>query len=320
MAAEAAAVAVAGGGDRERDDMNNQDLSLLTLRRALGVAIASGLWLLAPSALAQKAYPSPAAAADAFVDGVARHDTDAIKVAVGPDYRKYLPHVNAEDVTRFLEAWATSHKIVPAGDAKAYLEVGRNGWTMPIPLVKTAAGWSFDTKATPGELRIRRIGRNELSAIQVALALTDAQEDYSRFDRDRNGRMDYAQRILSSPGKHDGLYWKSRPGEYESPIGPLVAEATPKDGYHGYRYRVLTAQGKDAPGGAKSYIANGSMTGGYAFVAWPVKWGDTGVMTFIVDRDQVVWEKDLGPDTDKLARAMKEYNPDASWKKVPPPK
>jgi len=285
--------------------------------RALAAACALGAWLVAPSAFAQKAFSSPSDAADAFVDSVARHDTDALKVVIGADYRKYLPHRNAEDVTRFLEAWAKSHKIVSAGDAKAYLEVGTNGWTMPIPLVKTAAGWSFDTKATPAELRIRRIGRNELSAIQASLAYTDAQDDFFKFDRDRNGRMDYAQRILSSPGRHDGLYWASKPGEPESPLGSLIAKAPKGEGYHGYHYRVLTAQGKDAPGGAKSYVVNGVMTGGYALVAWPVKWGDTGVMTFIVDRDQVVWEKDLGPDTDKLARAMKDYNPDSSWKKVP---
>jgi hypothetical protein len=300
--------------------MNNQENSLLCLGRALGLAVAAGAWLLAPPALAQKAYPTANDAAEAFVDGVARHDPDAIKVVIGPDYKKYVPHVNAEDVTRFLEAWAKSHKIAPAGDAKAYLEVGTHGWTMPIPLVKTAAGWSFDTKATPGELRIRRIGRNELAAIQVALALTDAQEDYFRFDRDRNGRKDYAQRILSTPGKRDGLYWPSKPGQPESPIGSLVAQATPKDGYHGYRFRVLTAQGKDAPGGAKSYVANGEMTDGYAFVAWPAKWGETGVMTFIVDKSQTVWEKDLGPQSEAIARSMKEFNPDPSWSKVPPPK
>jgi len=297
--------------------MNNHYCFLRSVRLALGVAVAAGVALLSPAAFAQKAYPTPDAAADAFVDSVARHDTDALKVVVGPDYKKYVPHVNAEDVTHFLEAWAKAHKIVPAGDAKAYLGVGTNGWTMPIPLVKTTAGWEFDTKGTPEELRIRRIGKNELDAIQVALALTDAQEDYYKFDRDRNGRKDYAQKILSTPGKHDGLYWPTKAGNPESPIGSLVAAATPKDGYHGYRFRSLTAQGKDAPGGAKSYIANGEMTGGYAFVAWPARWGDTGVMTFIVDRNQVVWEKDLGPDTDKLARAMTSYNPDSSWKKVP---
>jgi len=300
--------------------MNLYDHSLPSFRRALASTFLVAAFLLSPAALAQKAYPTPDAAADAFVDSVARHDTDALKVVVGPDYKKYVPDIDAADVTRFLEAWAKAHKIVPAGDAKAYLEVGTNGWTMPIPLVKNAAGWSFDTKSTPDELRVRRIGRNELSAIQVALALTDAQEDYVRSDRDRNGRKNYAQKILSAPGKHDGLYWASKPGQPESPIGSLVAQATPKDGYHGYHFRVLTAQGKDAPGGAKSYVANGEMTGGYAFVAWPTRWGDTGVMTFIVDKSQIVWEKDLGPDTAAMAKAMQEFNPDSSWKKVPPPR
>jgi Protein of unknown function (DUF2950) len=312
-----AVAAAVGGGDRE-SDMNKHDHSLFPFRRALGLAVAACAWLLSPSALAQKAYPTPAAAAEAFVDGVARHDTDAIRTAIGSDYKTYLPHLDANDVTRFLEGWAKSHKIVPAGDAKAYVEVGTNGWTMPIPLVKNAAGWSFDTKAAPEEMRVRRIGRNELSAIQVALALTDAQDDFYKFDRDRNGRQNYAQKILSSPGKHDGLYWTSKPGEPESPIGSLVAEATPKDGYHGYRYRVLTAQGKDAPGGAKNYVANGDMTGGYAFVAWPARWGDTGVMTFIVGKDQVVYQRDLGPDTDAIARSMKSYDPDSTWQKAAP--
>lgn len=300
--------------------MNNDYCFLRSVRLALGVAVAAGAALLSPAGFAQKAYPTPVAAADAFVDTIARHDTDALKVVIGPDYKQYVPDVDADDVTRFLEAWSKAHKIVPAGDAKAYLEVGTNGWTMPIPLVKTSAGWKFDTKATPEELRIRRIGKNELDAIQVSLALTDAQDDYYKFDRDRNGRNNYAQKILSTPGKHDGLYWVSKPGQEESPIGSLVAQANPKDGYHGYRYRVLTAQGKDASGGAKNYVVNGMMTGGYAFVAWPTRWGDTGVMTFIVDRNQVVYEKDLGPDTDKLARAMTSYNPDSTWKKVPPGK
>lgn len=300
--------------------MNNHNRLLRSIRLALGGLVVAGAALTSSAAIAQKAYSTAAAAADAFVDSIARHDTDALKVVVGTDYKTYVPHIDADDVTRFLEAWAKSHKIVSAGDTKAYLEVGTNGWTLPIPLVKSSAGWQFDTKAAPDELRMRRIGKNELDAIQVLLALTDAQDDFYKYDRDRNGRSNYAQKILSSPGKHDGLYWVSKPGQEESPIGSLVAQANPKDGYHGYHFRVLTAQGKDAPGGAKNYVVNGEMTGGYAFVAWPARWGDTGVMTFIVDRDQVVWEKDLGPDSDKVARAMTSYNPDSSWKKVPPGK
>jgi len=308
--------AAADGGDRE-NDMTIHNAPRIQFKHALTATLVASALSFAPAVLAQKAYPTPDAAADAFVDSIARHDVDALKTVVGPDYKKYVPHVNAEDVTSFLEAWAKSHKIVSAGADKSYLQVGTNGWTLPIPIAKTKAGWEFNTKATPDELRMRRIGKNELDAIQVSLALTDAQDDYFKLDRDRNGKMDYAQRILSSPGKKDGLYWPTKPGEPESPIGSLVAQATPKDGYHGYRFRSLTAQGKDAPGGAKNYVVNGAMTGGYAFVAWPARWGDTGVMTFMVDRDQVVWEKDLGPDTDKVARAITVYNPDSTWKKVP---
>lgn len=286
--------------------------------RALRIALVAAATGLGPvgGALAQKAYPTPAAAADAFVDAVARHDNDALKTVVGRDYEKYLPHANAEDTTDFLEAWAKSHRIVAAGDDKAYLEVGTNGWTLPIPLVRTAGGWQFDTRATSEELRTRRIGRNELAAIQVTLAYVDAQEDYAKYDRDRNGRADYAQRLLSSPGRHDGLYWPTRPGEPESPLGSEVAKAKPGVGYHGYHFRILTAQGQDAPGGAKSYVADGAMTGGHALVAWPAKWGESGVMSFIVGKDGVVHEKDLGPSSDRIARAMTAYNPDASWAKA----
>jgi len=287
------------------------------LLRIVAAASAIAAFAVAPTAVAQKSFPTPDAAADAFVDSVARHDGEALKTVAGADYRKYLPHRNAEDVTRFLEAWAKAHRIVRVGDAKAYLEVGTHGWTMPIPLVKTAAGWSFDTKATPDELRARRIGRNELAAIEVVLAYTDAQKEYFANDRDRNGVRDYAQKLVSTPGKHDGLYWPTKAGEPESPLGSLVAQTKPGEGYHGYRYRILTAQGNDAPGGARSYVVNGRMTGGYALVAWPVKWGETGVMTFIVDQSGVVYEKDLGPDSDAAARAMAAFNPDSTWAKVP---
>jgi hypothetical protein len=313
----AAVAAAADGVDEETGKMKTQISLLKRAARHISLVLAASALVLAPAAQAQKTFPTPDAAANALVQSLAVNDTDALKAVVGPDYAKYVPPQTADSITNFLAAWAKSHKIVPAGDAKAYLAVGTNGWTLPIPIVKSDAGWSFNTKATPDELRIRRIGRNELNAIQVALALGDAQEDYYKYDRDRNGRQNYAPKILSSPGTRDGLYWKAKPGEFESPIGPLVAEATPKDGYHGYHYRVLTAQGKDAPGGAKSYVVNGSMTGGYAVVAWPVKWDDTGVMSFIVSKDGTVYEKDLGPNGDAIAKAMKEFNPDSTWVKVP---
>ena len=303
-------------------ETEHRKMTNITLKNMLQIAAVAGSLAMAPAALAQTAYPTAEAAAAALVDGIARNDNDAVKAVVGPDYRKYVPAENMDpyDVTNFLEAWAKGHSIVAAGADKAFLGVGKNGWTLPIPIVKTAEGWRFDTKGAPDEMRIRRIGRNELAAIQVALAYTDAQNEYKARDWNGDGVKEYARRPLSSPGKHDGLYWASLPGEPESPLGAEFAEAKLGQPYHGYLFRILTAQGKDAPGGARSYIKNGHMTEGYALVAWPAKYDDTGVMTFIVNQDGVVYQKNLGPGTDAAARAIGAYNPDASWTKVAPGK
>jgi hypothetical protein len=311
-AVQVAVAAADGVGEREDTNMTN-------IKHILRVAAVTAALAIAPTALAQATYPSPEAAADALVDGIARHDGEAIKSVVGADYSKYIPvgSIDPEDVTNFLAAWAQAHKIVPAGSDKAFLGAGRYGWTLPIPIVKTAAGWQFDLKGAPEEMRIRRIGRNELAAIQVALAYTDAQDEYHQRDWNGDGVKEYAMRPLSSPGKHDGLYWASLPGEPESPLGPEFADAKRGQPYHGYLYKILTAQGKDAPGGARSYVKNGRMTEGYALVAWPAKYDDTGVMTFMVNQDGVVYEKNLGANTDSLARAITAYNPDGSWSKVP---
>ena len=200
------------------------------------------------------------------------------------------------------------------------VEVGTNGWTLPIPIVKTRAGWQFDTKAAPEEMRTRRIGRNELAAIQVALAYTDAQEEY--YAAIPTARASSTSRCARCRRRASATACTGRrcPDEPESPLGAEFADARPGQAYHGYVYRILTAQGKDAPGGAKSYVRNGLMTEGYALIAWPERYGDTGVMTFIVNRDGVVYQKNLGPDTAALARGMTAYNPDASWEKVVPPK
>jgi hypothetical protein len=305
--------AAEGDVEMERSKMTN-------FKQILQIAAVAASLALAPSAFAQIAYPTPEAAAEALVDGIARHDTDAIKAVAGSDYEKYFPRSKSDpdDITDFLAAWARGHAIVPAGNDRVFLGVGNKGWTLPVPIVKTAAGWRFDTKGAPEELRVRRIGRNELAAIQVALAYTDAQKEYHQKDWNGDGVLEYAMRSLSTPGKHDGLYWASLPGEPESPLGAEFADARVGQPYHGYLYKILTAQGANAPGGAKSYIKNGRMTEGYALVAWPAKYDDTGVMTFIVNQDGIVYQKSLGPNTDAVARAMRTYDPDASWQKASP--
>jgi hypothetical protein len=312
-AADPRVAAAEGDVEMERTTMTN-------LRHAMKMLLVAAALAVAPLASAQKVFPTPEAAAEALVDGIARHDRDAIKLVAGADYEKYFPtsKTDPDDITDFLAAWARAHAIVPAGNDKAFLGVGKNGWTLPVPIVKTAAGWKFDTKAAPEEMRVRRIGRNELAAIQVALAYTDAQKEYHQTDWNGDGVLEYAARGLSTPGKRDGLYWASLPGEPESPLGAEFADAKVGQPYHGYLYRILTAQGANAPGGAKSYLKNGRLTEGYALVAWPAKFDDTGVMTFIVNQDGIVYQKSLGPNTDALARAIKSYDPDASWQKASP--
>jgi hypothetical protein len=278
-----------------------------------------------PAAFAQQAFPSPVAAMNAFGDAVATSDEDALKAVLGADFRNYIPPVGAEARYRFLAAWAKSHAIQPDGDAKAVVAVGGDGWTLPIPIVKTAQGWRFDTRAGADEMRLRRIGRNELAVIQVMLAIYDAEKEYARLDRNRDGVLQYASKLASSPGKQDGLYWPTKAGEPQSPLGPAMAAAraaggSSEAGYYGYRYKLLTGQGRNAPGGAYDYVARGRMIGGFAAVAWPVRYGDTGIMTFMVSHDGVVYEKDLGPNTAAIAGAMTRFDPDSTWQKAEPGK
>jgi hypothetical protein len=211
------------------------------------------------------------------------------------------------------------------GPDKVTLVFGREGWPFPIPLVRGQSGWSFDTEAGEQEILNRRIGRNELGAIDVARAYVRAQRTYAASDHDGSGVMAFAQRMASTPGKRDGLYWPAVEGQPLSPFGPLVASAVAEGyskksdkptPYHGYLYRVLTAQGAHAPGGAYSYIINGHMIGGFALVAYPVDYGNSGVMTFIVNQQGVVYEKDLGDDTATVAAKMTVYDPDSTWDKV----
>jgi hypothetical protein len=304
--------------------MRSGHRNIMTTLVALAATLALFLgWM--PAALAQKAFPTPEAAMDAFGDAVATSDDDAMKALLGADYGELIPPAGAEVRYRFLAAWAKAHAIKPDGDATAFIAVGNDGWTLPIPIVKTAQGWRFDTRAGAEEMRLRRIGRNELAVMQVMLAIYDAQKDYARVDRNRDGVLQYAAKFASAPGKQDGLYWPAKAGEPESPLGPAFAAAraaggSSEAGYYGYRYKLLTGQGKNAPGGAYDYVARGRMIGGFAAVAWPVKYGDTGVMTFIVSHDGVLYEKDLGPDTAARAAALTRFDPDSSWRKAEPGK
>ena len=210
-------------------------------------------------------------------------------------------------------------------DGSEVLVVGADNNPFPIPLKKNSAGqWYFDTAAGKDEILSRRIGDNELAAMQVVAAMADAQAEY--FSQHHDGVKQYAQKFISDEGKQNGLYWKSPEGQPKSPLGPLAAYAAATEGFtpeankqqpfHGYFYRILTKQGAAAKGGAKDYVVNGKMTGGFAFVAYPEKYGDTGIMTLIVDQSGVVYEKDLGKDTAEQAKAMTEFNPDKTWSPI----
>ena len=307
--------------------ITNRSMSISTTIRLAGLAGALALGLaLAPIASAQqKAFPTPEAAMEAFGDALARSDSDAMTALLGRGYREYIPPAGADYRYRFLAAWAKAHAVKPQGDDRATVAVGTDGWTLPIPIVRTAQGWQFDMRAGSEEMRIRRIGRNELAVIQAMLAIYDAQKEYAMFDRNGNGVREYAARFDSSPGRKDGLYWPTKAGEPESPLGPAFAAAraaggSRSAGYYGYRYRLLNSQGPSAPGGAYEYTVRGKKIGGFAVVAWPVKYGDTGVMTFMVSHDGVVYEQDLGPNTAARAAAISRFDPDSTWTRVDPSK
>jgi hypothetical protein len=288
----------------------------LALCMALSVAAAPGL----PHAQ-QTTFASAAAAAAAFGDAIARSDGDAVRAMLGADYRKVMPldEMTQDDKLDFLSAWAQGHRVLPQGDNKAVLEVGKTQWTLPIPIVKGPGGWVFDTRAGADELLTRRIGRNELAAMEAVLAYFDAQKDYARKERQPGMGLVYAQKFFSTPGQKDGLYWESAAGEEPSPLGPAYRAATSRDGaYHGYYFRILTGQGKNANGGAYDYRIKGRMSGGFALIAWPAQFGKTGIMSFMVNHDGVVFQKNLGPGGDAVARSMQRFDHDASWQAVVP--
>jgi Protein of unknown function (DUF2950) len=288
---------------------------LLLVALVLGLAQPVTAW-------AQRSFATPDAAMNAFGDAIASNDEGELKALFGVDFRQLIPPVDDEVRTRFLQEWAKSHAIQAVDDKHAKLAVGDDGWTFPIPLVKDAKGWYFDTRAGADEMRIRRIGRNELATIQTMLAVYDAQREYAQTSHDGNPMLTYAAKLVSSPGKHDGLYWPTDEDQQPSPLGIAFVTATkrkpPAEGYYGYHYKLLTSQGPHAPGGAYDYMVHGKLFGGFAVLAWPVKYRDTGVKSFMVSHDGQVYSRDLGPDGAARAEAMKSFDPDSGWTREAP--
>ena len=274
-----------------------------------------------------KTFPTYREAAKAFVTAVQANDTAAIKEILGPDQVDMLSSGDAtqdeNDRVSFLKHYEEAHAFARESADKVTLTVGAGGWPLPFPIVRENGAWHFDAEAGARELMYRRIGNNELDAIRVVRALRDAQKEYAAEGHDGNPVGVYAQRFRSAPGTRNGLYWDAAEGEDQSPAGSLVAEAESEGGgqgkrtpFHGYYYRILKAQGPHAPGGAKDYVKDGKMTGGYAIVAYPAEYKASGVMTFMIGTRGLVYQKDLGDGTAEAARGMTAYDPDSSWKAV----
>lgn len=287
-------------------------------RAAIALLLPLLLGIAAP-VRAQQSFPSPEGAAAALTDALAKSDDEALRQILGPDWKRFIPtnEIHKDDVEAYLADWAKKHEIIRDGD-RARIAVGTEGWTMAVPIAKVGSAWRFDVQAGAEEMRLRRIGRNEMAAIEAMLAYYDAQKEYALADRNGDGALEYAQRIVSSPGKQDGLYWAALPNEQESPLGPLFGEDKPGTGYHGYLFRILKGQGPHAPGGAYDYRIKNRMNAGFALVAWPIRYRDTGVMTFMVSHDGEVVSKNLGKNTDAMARGITRFDPDSTWKKETP--
>lgn len=280
----------------------------------------------APSA--QKTFASPEQAADALSAAWHGGQTADLLAIFGPAGEKLVssgdPVAEKKVRDKFAASFDKKHRIQTDGESKATIIMGDEDWPYPIPLVKQDSVWRFDVEAGAQQIIDRRVGQNELNAIAVSRAYVEAQRDFAAKDRTGNKLHEYAQKIASSEGTHDGLFWRAAEGEEESPFGPLMAGAEAsgygvpnlegKAPFKGYYYRILTQQGPNADGGARNYIANGHMTGGFAMVAFPSKYRSSGVMTFIVNQDGIVFQKNLGAETRDIAEHITAYDPDQSWK------
>jgi len=307
---------------------NYANLSSRAVRFALtamftAVLVCGGL---VGAARAQKSFTSPEEAFNAAIAAAKSNDDKQILAIFGNQAKDILFSGDrvADERRRkeFIAAYDERHHIENKGEERILI-VGKQNWPLPIPVVKKGNSWVFDIAKGKEEILNRRIGENELYTIQVMLAVVDAEREYAMKDRDRNGLLEYAMKFISDPGKKNGLYWDSKQGEPESPFGPIMTQARSEGyqktaagavpPYHGYYYRILTAQGKNAAGGAYSYMVKGKMIGGFAVVAYPAEYGNSGVMTFIVNHDGKVFQKNLGSNTASIAKGMKEYNPDSTW-------
>jgi len=275
----------------------------------------------------QQTFKSPAEAVQAMVDAAKRNDTEELKRIFGPQSAEILSSgdsvADKRDRERALNKYDEIHRLVIEPDNTERLYLGAENWPFPIPLVQKNGVWFFDTAAGAKEVLFRRIGRNEYATIDALRALVEAQKEYASAPRDGASEKQYAQQILSDEGRQNGLFWKPAEGQPRSPIGPFVAAASAegytksKEGptpFHGYIYRLIQSQGRNAPGGAMSYMTGGKMTRGFAIVAYPAIYRNSGVMTFIVDKNGKVYQKNLGPRTAEIAKAMTQYNPDKTWK------
>ena len=300
-----------------------------SLRRTIG---AIALCVMAPLATAgtsvQKSFESPDAGVSALVEAVKSNDQRMLRSILGPHSRKLVSSgdevADAQNREAFIKAYSDANQIVLESDTKATLVIGDDEWPLPIPLVQSGGHWRFDARQGEKEILARRIGANELAAIQVCLAIVDAEHEYAE-QRVGDDVPHYAARFVSTPGYHDGLYWETNADEPSSPLGPFLAAAAiegytksePKAlaPYHGYYYKILTSQGAHAPGGAYDYIVKGKMIGGFAVLAYPARYGASGIMSFMVNHEGVVYEKNLGRNTAELAAKITSFNPDASWEK-----
>jgi hypothetical protein len=278
----------------------------------------------------QKTFSTPGEASEALISALTNEDQDALLKILGPDSKEILSSgdetEDKDNRDQFVQRYRQMHRLVNEPDGTTTLYIGAENWPAPIPLVHKGTTWYFDTEAGKQEILYRRIGENELTVMHVCQELVDAQKEYYSQPHDGDSEGQYAQRILSQPGKHNGLYWETPSGETESPLGPLVASAE-TEGYtenanqqpqpfHGYYFRVLKGHGPAKPGNVRSYLVDGKMTRGFAFVAYPAEYRSSGVMTFLVDQDGVVYEKNLGPRTAEIAKSLARYERNGSWRKA----